>query len=510
MGEQREAILKAENVWKLYDKKPVLKGINLEIKSGEIFGIIGSSGSGKSTLLNAIIGFLPPTKGRISFKNPHLLSYSEDGEDVNTYQGVLENLKEAKKLYGFAAQRPSTYPKLTLIENLDLFGSLYDLSTDARQTNAKILLKLMGLFENRNERAENLSGGMMKRLDIACALIHDPKILILDEPTADLDPYLRKQMWSLIRKINSKGTTIILSSHFLDELEELCDRVGIIHEGKMNHCGSPDQLHKQFKTGEAVHFRTPSQKYESITKSLLKSKVKFKINNMARVNQEFVIHSHKPTEIIKFLVAWAKKNKENILDLRMTRPTLDEVFEHIIEVSEHKELKERAERKKNCNAIILPWYKRFRKNKQPKEHPACTVDELDKMDTSKANSTKTPKKETKARVSKKTTVKKEVKKGIFKKIFSRKKEAKKEVKPIKSKKASVSPKSKVKPEVKKPSLLHRLFKKKEKTAPKKKVAKPKKKAVTKKATTKVAKKPVKKAKKTVKKKSEKGSWWFKK
>ncbi|HLP80245.1 MAG TPA: ABC transporter ATP-binding protein [Acidobacteriota bacterium] len=371
-----ETILKVENVVKVFGKTQILKGINLEIKAGEIFGIIGSSGAGKSTLLNTIIGFLPPTSGAILFQNPHLLTY-EGAEKDTIYRNVLEYPKEVKKLFGFAAQRPSVYGKLTLNENLDLFGSLYDLSYDARSTNTKILLKLMGLYDSKSNLAEKLSGGMMKRLDIACSLIHDPKILILDEPTADLDPYLRKQMWYLIRKINSKGTTIVLSSHFLDELEELCDRIGIIHDGKMENYGTPNELKKLFKGGEEVHVSTIHGRYAELEERLSKQKIRLKISDMNNLGHELVIRTTKPIEVVRDLMSATRHVHDEILDLRINRPSLNEVFENIIQHSNDESIekqyddaekqKEQAGKKKSF------WQKLF--GKKEKAKPAASHDD---------------------------------------------------------------------------------------------------------------------------------------
>jgi len=385
-----QSILKVENVTKTFGKVEVLRGINLEIHTGEIFGIIGSSGAGKSTLLNTLIGFLPPSTGQILFSNPHLLDYSQEGEATTTFRNVLEFPKEIKKLFGFAAQRPSVYGKLTLLENLDLFGSMYNLSADARATNSKILLKLMGLWDSRNNLAERLSGGMMKRLDIACALIHDPKILILDEPTADLDPYLRKQMWYLIRKINSKGTTIILSSHFLDELEELCDRIGIIHQGKMENYGTPTELKKLYKTGEEVHLATVQGKYGPLEEHFDKLKSKLKINEVTNMGHELVIKTHRPVEVVKEIVAALKDIDDEILDLRMSKPSLNQVFENIIQAQDetytNQDVPDLKSKKKSDDERTMWWMpfgkkgKKDAKDKDSREKEKSEKDKLEKAE----------------------------------------------------------------------------------------------------------------------------------
>lgn len=328
-----ETILKIDNLHKKYAKEYIISGINLDINSGEIFGVIGSSGSGKTTFLNEIIGFITPTKGGIYFRSPHLLAY---GDNEDALRNVLKHPKEVKKIIGFAAQKPSIYEKLTLVENLALFGSLHGLSRDARETNAKILLKLMGLYDVRNQLAESLSGGMLRRLDIACALIHDPKILILDEPTADLDPYLRKQMWHLIRKINQKGTTIILSSHFLDEVDELCDRIGIIHHGQMEHVGKPSEIKKKYQPGDRVQITTKYQRYDIFQEKLQKSK-KLKIDHLVDTKHSLEITSHKPLDVVKEVTTISKRIQDPIMELKMNRPSLNEIFEEIIHTTPKQE-----------------------------------------------------------------------------------------------------------------------------------------------------------------------------
>ena len=352
-----DTILKIQNLRKSFSKKEVLKGIDVEIRSGEIFGIIGSSGSGKTTLLNTIIGFIPPDVGSVYFKSPHLLSF--DDKDDSAYRNVLGNLNDVKKNFGFAAQQPSVYKKLTLVENLELFGTLYNLSKDARQTNAKILLKLMSLFDYRNNTAESLSGGMIKRLDIACALIHDPKILILDEPTADLDPYLRKQMWYLIRKINSKGTTIILSSHFLDELEELCDRIGILHDGVMQNCGTPAQLKRIYQPDEEVHVTTTYHRYDILAEKLNSQRTKLKISDMSDIGTELVIRTKEPLETVQYVAKLTNSIQDYVVDLRMNRPSMNEIFEDIIRrANETAHEKEELEQKTKDSSVKLKkhWF----------------------------------------------------------------------------------------------------------------------------------------------------------
>lgn len=230
------ALIRFKEVKKEFKDKLVLNKLNLELNKGEIFGIIGMSGSGKTTMLNTLIGFLEPEEGEVEF-------FSEKDK---VFKQIHKNQKEVNNLFGFATQAASFYPKLTVEENLLYFGSLYNLSKKQNMANAVNLMKQTDLYEAKNRLAQALSGGMEKKLSIACALIHSPKVLILDEPTADLDPISRAETWDLIKDIHKKGTTVIVASHLLNELEAVCDRIGLLHEQKMLASGTPDELKTKF------------------------------------------------------------------------------------------------------------------------------------------------------------------------------------------------------------------------------------------------------------------------
>ena len=196
------SLIEISNVSKSFGKKVVLENVNLNIQEGKILGIIGTNGSGKTTLLNMVIGFYRPTKGSLSFK----------GKDIQEAQ------KEVKNKFGFATQYNCYYPHLTSAENVAYFGSIYNLNENEIRSRVIELLKLVNLYEAKDVMAEHLSMGMQRRLDIACSLINDPEVLILDEPTEDLDPALRRDVLGLIKKVNSSGTTVILTSHLLSEV----------------------------------------------------------------------------------------------------------------------------------------------------------------------------------------------------------------------------------------------------------------------------------------------------
>jgi len=220
-------LVQAKLINKSFGHNKILSRLNLEIYPGEIIGITGVSGAGKTTLLNVLSGLVNPDSGEILY-NSTILSKK------NLQPLTLKKNKHKLKPYiGYSTQHPSFYEELKVYENLDFFGAMYDVPKAVRHKNIEILIQLTGLGASRNKVANSLSGGMRKRLDIACALIHNPKILFLDEPTSDLDPILRRKVWQIVKELNKQGTTILVSSHFLLEIEKLCTRIAILHKGSI-------------------------------------------------------------------------------------------------------------------------------------------------------------------------------------------------------------------------------------------------------------------------------------
>lgn len=305
--------VKFENVAKRFGNNLVLDKINLSINEGEIFGIIGRSGSGKTTMLNLLIGFMRPQEGNI------LYNITESG--VESFKSVLTNPVDVKKKFGFAAQTPSFYPKLTVMENLRYFAALYSIPKSSINSKADELLEMTNLTKFRDLISQNLSGGMQKRLDIACSLIHNPPLLILDEPTADLDPISRKQIWALIRKVNDRGVTIILASHFLAEMETLCTRVAILDDGKIVRSGTLDELKTLYTKEKELILETSSRNYDALIKNLRKIGVK----NVKVDENRLIIYTPEGEKTLAKLLRMLGK-KESLLGVELGRPSLDEVF----------------------------------------------------------------------------------------------------------------------------------------------------------------------------------------
>ncbi len=309
-----QPIVYLKNFTKMYGDKLVLRNLNLQINSGEIFGVIGMSGSGKTTFLNSLIGFLSPDSGAVYFKSG------------NAFKKVHENQMEVNRMFGFASQEPSVYQKLTVEENLDHFGSLYDLPEHVKESNIQRLLRLTNLTESKNTLAQNLSGGMQKRLSIACALIHDPKILILDEPTADLDPVLRDQTWNLIKSVNKQGATVIVASHFLDEVEKDCDNIALLHNKSILLTGPPLKIKEDYTPDYEIIIETAEKDYSAILQKL-REYPNHEIQHSIIKDGKLIIYTPEPDEILHCLIHILEWAEQTVVNIDMKKPTLNEIFE---------------------------------------------------------------------------------------------------------------------------------------------------------------------------------------
>lgn len=226
-----DEFIQLKGVTKTFGKNKVLDAINLSIPEGKITGIVGASGEGKSTILKLIASFYKVTSGEVLYLR----------------RNINSDIKHIKKTFGVAIEDGSFYENLTVYENLFHFGRLYGIKKAVLKRRIKGIIYFIGLSEAKNVLAKNLSLGMKKRLDLACALVHKPSVLILDEPTADLDPLLRNQMLKLIRKINSHNTTVIFTTQILDEIDSLCDHVAILYNEKIAEEGELGKILKKYK-----------------------------------------------------------------------------------------------------------------------------------------------------------------------------------------------------------------------------------------------------------------------
>lgn len=214
-------IISVTNLKKNYGKFEAVKDISFDVYAGEIFGLLGPNGAGKSTTLEIIETLRDKTSGKIIV----------DGLDID------KSPDQIKKIIGVQLQTSGFYPGLNLLELIDLFSGLYNM-----KVNAMELLETVNLKDKSKNKYKDMSGGQKQRFSIATTLINQPKIIFLDEPTTGLDPQARRNLWELIKKIRDNGTTVIITTHYMDEAEQLCDRVAIMDEGKIIALQSPDKL----------------------------------------------------------------------------------------------------------------------------------------------------------------------------------------------------------------------------------------------------------------------------
>ena len=217
----QKTIISVKNLKKNYGSFEAVKGISFDVYEGEIFGLLGPNGAGKSTTLEIIETLRQKTSGEVIVDGMNL-----DAEPDNI-----------KKIIGVQLQSSGFYPGLRLVELINLFGGLYN-----RQVEPMELLRLVNLEDKAKNKYKELSGGQKQRFSIATTLINKPKIVFLDEPTTGLDPQARRNLWQLIKDIQSKGATVIITTHYMDGAEQLCDRIAILDEGKIIALASPDKM----------------------------------------------------------------------------------------------------------------------------------------------------------------------------------------------------------------------------------------------------------------------------
>lgn len=223
---EREVCVSIRNVSKSFGKHQVLKDITLDIYEGEIFGLLGPSGAGKTTLVKELAGLDEPTEG-----------------ENHLFHEKMPSLSLIKRI-GYMAQSDALYEELSAKENLQFFSELYGLKRHKQAQRIQEVMELVQLSGDVTKLVSNYSGGMKRRLSLAIALLHEPELLILDEPTVGIDPVLRKSIWKAFTDLKAQGKTLIVTTHVMDEADK-CDRLGLIRDGKLIAVGTPAELKEQ-------------------------------------------------------------------------------------------------------------------------------------------------------------------------------------------------------------------------------------------------------------------------
>lgn len=219
-------MIEFKNINKFFNDKKILDNVSLKIQPNEIYGLLGPNGAGKTTLIMILLGRVFSSNGDVFFDNFKLNSKN----------------KSVLSQFGVVSQFDNLDPDFTVVENLRVYSSYFKMKKNLIEKRVEDVLEFVLLEERKNERIENLSGGMKRRLSIARALLNDPKVLILDEPTTGLDPQTRQIIWNKLKALKKNGTTILLTTHFMEEAEKLCDNISIIDSGEIKLSGNPQSL----------------------------------------------------------------------------------------------------------------------------------------------------------------------------------------------------------------------------------------------------------------------------
>ena len=307
------SILKIENLKKSYKDTQAVKNVSFSVEKGDIYGVLGPNGAGKSTTINSIVGFIKPDSGSIVF---------EDKYSIN----------EWKRNIGYIPQELAIYPDLTAEENVSFFCSLYGFSGKELKERTERALVFTGLENYRKKKASEFSGGMKRRLNIAAAIAHGPKLVIMDEPTVGIDPRLRNYILESVKKLNQEGTSIIYTTHYMEEVEELCNKIIIIDHGSVITNGYKDEVKTVVAPVRSVKVNVSGGDIREAEKRMKG------LEGMKSVNvseNELTCICGKSDSIIQEILNVISELKLKVTDVSCESPSLEEVFITLTEREEY-------------------------------------------------------------------------------------------------------------------------------------------------------------------------------
>lgn len=302
-------VVETSGLTKLFGSLFAVDHVDLSVKAGEIFGFLGPNGAGKTTTVRILCGLMAPTSG----------SALVVGHDV------VKEPEEVKQRIGYMPQSYGLYDDLTVEENLNFFAGIYRVPSKERRNRADEILRLVRLEEFRKQFSGQLSGGMKRRLSLAVTLIHNPELLILDEPTAGIDPPLRRIFWEYFRHLNKRGVTFFINTHYMDEAD-LCDRLALINYGRLVAVGTPTELRRKAIGGERIELVTGDL---SKTQAILKDS-EF-AGNVDISNGAVRVIVNEAASAIPKVTSFLRERGVEVLQVRQLQPSLEDVFIRLVQ-----------------------------------------------------------------------------------------------------------------------------------------------------------------------------------
>jgi ABC-2 type transport system ATP-binding protein len=299
--------LEVRNLEKMYGRTKALDGVSFQVEQGEMFGLLGPNGAGKTTLLSILSCLLPASSGMALL----------EGRQLSTYA------LQVRRAIGIVPQELAIYGELTARENLIFFGELYDLRGQLLDQRVDRVLAATGLLDRARARVDTFSGGMKRRLNLGAALVHEPQLLLLDEPTTGVDPQSRNHIFEEIRRLNKEGVTVVYTSHYMEEVEALCTRIGIMDQGKLIACDTLPNLLKQLQG--VIRIRVPHaapilrQRIESFAH----------VRTLDNLDHELELECHDVKGTLLRVVALLSELQLELTSLETEGPNLERVFLHL-------------------------------------------------------------------------------------------------------------------------------------------------------------------------------------
>jgi ABC-2 type transport system ATP-binding protein len=327
--DQQQSIIKTDQLTKHFKNVEAVTGLNLDIKKGEVYGLVGPDGAGKTTTLRMLSAIMDPTSG-----NATIVEFD-----------LRQQPERIKEHIGYLAQQFALYGDLTVLENINFFADVYGVRGKARRQRTERLLEFARLTEFTGRQAGRLSGGMKKKLGLACALIHEPDVLHLDEPTTGVDPVSRREFWDILANLHVEGTTILVSTPYMDEAER-CSRVGLMYGGRLIEQGTPNQL-KQLIPGQLVEFRPESDQIRGV--GLLRKA------DRLLVRQEGVLEVQTYGDLVRVFVDDLSQRQGQLVaalaaeqiraeNLRRAAPQMEEAFISLVSRMDRQDKEEEVDR----------------------------------------------------------------------------------------------------------------------------------------------------------------------